>query len=63
MDRTIPVSKLTNDQIATAAAKIVADKAAQKAKNSIRNKAKKIFAKEILAAAAAKGLLPKVVVS
>jgi hypothetical protein len=58
MNYTQDVSTLTPEAVQSLAAKIVADKAVQKAKNSIRNKAKAQFRKDILARAAA--LVPAV---
>jgi hypothetical protein len=58
MTNQTPVSELTNAQVKAAAMKIVADKAAQKIKQTARNKAKLAYHNELVRVATEKGFLP-----
>ena len=59
MAKTNDISTLTNDQIREEAAKVLAQRAIQRERMKARGKEKRAYVKELLAAAAAKNLLPK----
>jgi hypothetical protein len=56
----VAISTLSNDQVRSEAAKILAARAKQKERMKIRNKSKREREKALLAVAEEKGLLPKI---